>query len=79
MQDKIGMGSVVKERLGWGMREMPRSAERKAFDEAVKKWDKQCRLREEEIPGEKKKKKKSTSTGRRYPLSRRFRVFVAWK
>lgn len=75
MNDKIGLGKVVTDRLKWGMRERPRSAERKAFDEAVKKWEKLRRL-EEQGPGPEKRTARAPCV---LPLSRVIRVFAAWK
>jgi len=75
MHDKIRMGDTVRNRLDWRMREGPRSAERKAFDAAVNKWEKLQQGREKRKPA---KETKTARTRRAQPLSRIFRVFVAW-
>ena len=76
MHDKIGMGEIVSNRFDWRVREGPPSAERKAFDAAILKWEKLRWEREEQEPAG---KQRTARTRRTQPLSRIFRVFVAWK
>ncbi|KAF8531463.1 hypothetical protein JB92DRAFT_18427 [Gautieria morchelliformis] len=76
MDDKIGMAGAVKNRLGWSMREGALSAERKAFEDAVAKWETLCRRRGQ-TPGE--DTGKTPRTRHVQPLSRIIKVFVAWK
>jgi hypothetical protein len=76
MDDKIGMAGAMRNRLGWSMREGARSAERKAFEDALAKWETRCRGRGK-TPGE--DTSNTPSTRRVQPLSRVVRAFVAWK
>lgn len=73
MDDKIGMGGIVSNFLGWRMRQGRPSAERTAFDAAVSKWEK---LRKEQNPAG--KKQRTGRVRRARPLSRILKVFVAW-
>ncbi|KAF8578606.1 hypothetical protein K439DRAFT_1621189 [Ramaria rubella] len=73
------LGDVVRERLGWGDSARPRTAtaERKAFDEAIVRWERRCA--EEGVGAIRVGGGEAREKGKRPPLSRIFRVFVAWK
>ncbi|KAF8527597.1 hypothetical protein BU17DRAFT_81827 [Hysterangium stoloniferum] len=72
MHDKVSLGRVCLDQLGWPMPPVARTLERKAFDEAVERWENQRKLREEQACPRKKKK-------HAHPVSRVFRVFTARK
>jgi hypothetical protein len=74
MLDKIGLGPAMNVGLSWNVRATPRTPEKKAFDEAVEKWEKQRKRGEKHNAG-----KKKAGRRRAQPLSRTLRAFVAWK
>jgi len=69
MDDKIAMGQLIRDELAWTAIGSPRTNDRKAFDDAVEKWE--AHLREEGS--------KSISPPQSTLMSRKFRVFIARK
>jgi len=71
MQDRVGIEQLIRDGLSWSVVATPRTPERKAFDEAVKKWESQRKEQgNAELEADKQRAK---------PMSRRIRAFVAWK
>lgn len=73
MQDRVGIEHAIRHGLSWSVPATPRTQERKAFDEAVEKWETQQKLEERNAGSAK------AHTRRALPMSRRMGVFVAWK
>ena len=69
MQDRISIEHAIRDGLSWSVRATPRTPERKAFDEAVEKWETQQNL----------EAGSAKAYTRRALMSRRLRAFVAWK
>ncbi|KIJ54225.1 hypothetical protein M422DRAFT_64329 [Sphaerobolus stellatus SS14] len=72
MGDKIRLGSLMEQQFAWNVRKTPRTNDRKAFDDAVDRWE-TYRRREEQKDQIKRPPSHSQL------LCRKFRVFIARK
>lgn len=68
MDDKIALGKLTQARFAWGDPIFSRTSERRAFDDAVTKWDAHCQ-----------KRPHHRSAATTSLLSRKFRVYIGRK